>query len=76
MVKLVTMFKKGKQYGGLSGKRMVDEFRTIEEAKRQREFIKGEYVSSVIIARKPKSQMQYSPFGRMSPLPKFKLPRL
>ena len=50
MVKLITKFKK--RQGGLSGKTITDEFRTVAEAKRHKKFLRGTFVSSTIVARK------------------------
>jgi len=50
MVKLITKFKKGQ--GGLSGRVIIQQFRTVAEAKKHKRFLVGTFIKSEIVARK------------------------
>jgi hypothetical protein len=61
MVKLRVKFKKDQ--GGLSGKIDVSEFRSVAEAKKHKEFLKGTYEEAEIITRKKKPQQKVMYIG-------------
>ena len=70
MVKLITKFKKNRGNGGLSGTTEETYFRNVAEAKRHKDFLRGSYVSSVIVARKVRKRSS-SPFGLNFKIPRF-----